>query len=469
MYDLTLATKALLLNNSIKVRESILASGDEQLIAMFQKLVFMKEELLAINRMSQEELSHLDVSLDKFQKDILQLEKKVNEKAGNYTSTEKVTWQSVKSVLKKDEYAVEIIRFHTYHKSFTDSVVYAALILDNEKKKSVDYVLFPNGISMENEYFKYYRNTRTLFVEDTLSYKRYWEPLASKIATNSTVYFSADGIYSLMNPETFRVEEGGAYVIDHYSIHTVTNTKEIVKKINENHSLTKTATIVSNPTFYPEDYLERRYVRTLPGTASEAIEIAKVVDQSYKLDVLQDESAMESLIKQIDNPSILHFATHGYFKPITSSKSISSLSIIQDNSLLKSGLVLNNGGAILDHNNPDNYNTEDGLLTAYEVLNMKLDNTDLVVLSACETGLGTGEIGEGVYGLQKAFLVAGADRVIMSVFKVSDQITVEFMKTYYEQMLLLKDERKALIETKKMVRLAHPDPFYWGSFVMIGQ
>ncbi|MFM7195309.1 MAG: CHAT domain-containing protein, partial [Bacteroidota bacterium] len=106
--------------------------------------------------------------------------------------------------------------------------------------------------------------------------------------------------------------------------------------------------------------------------------------------------------------------------------------------------------------------------TAYEAMSLNLDQTDLVVLSACETGAGEISNGEGVYGLQHAFLVAGAKMLIMSLFKVDDDATQSLIRNFYERWLQTGNMRLSLINAKKDVRKELPDPLDWGSFMMIG-
>jgi CHAT domain-containing protein len=114
-------------------------------------------------------------------------------------------------------------------------------------------------------------------------------------------------------------------------------------------------------------------------------------------------------------------------------------------------------------------NQREGVLTAYEAMSLNLDQTDMVVLSACETGLGEIMVGEGVYGLQRAFQIAGAKVVVMSLFKVSDNVTRELMQTFYEKWLVQNyDKRVAFLESKKEIRKRHPKEKHWGSFVMVG-
>ena len=115
-----------------------------------------------------------------------------------------------------------------------------------------------------------------------------------------------------------------------------------------------------------------------------------------------------------------------------------------------------------------NYNMENGILTAYEAMSLNLDKTDLVVLSACETGLGDLQAGEGVYGLQRAFLVAGAKVLIMSMFKVDDEAAQKLMLKFYQKWLNSNNLRQSFIDAKKELRVEYPEPIYWGAFMMIG-
>jgi len=210
----------------------------------------------------------------------------------------------------------------------------------------------------------------------------------------------------------------------------------------------------------------------LPGTKAEITALNVILeDNGWISDYYLEEYATEENIKKTDNPKILHVATHGFF---TSDKDFEDSNEIgmeeakaSQNPLLRTGLLLSGAGDLLDKTS-FNYNMEGGILTAYEAMNMNLDYTELVVLSACETGLGDVISGEGVYGLQRAFLVAGADALVMSLFKVSDEATQKLMVKFYEKWTLTGEMRNSFIAAKKELRIEYQDPIFWGAFVMIG-
>ena len=138
--------------------------------------------------------------------------------------------------------------------------------------------------------------------------------------------------------------------------------------------------------------------------------------------------------------------------------------------LLRSGVIL--AGAAAVAKNPNDFtNQDDGILTAYEAADLDLSGTGLVVLSACETGLGELLNGQGVYGLQRAFLQAGASSVIMSLWKVNDESTKELMIGFYREWLRHPEGNKqeALRMAQLRLREQYSHPFFWGPFVMVGK
>jgi len=213
----------------------------------------------------------------------------------------------------------------------------------------------------------------------------------------------------------------------------------------------------------------------LPGTKAELDAVTAILKkQGYSVNTLLQKDATENAIKANSNPALLHIATHGYFLKDAQSAGGSVFGVnpenANDNPLLRSGLILANAGNALkgSEEGADLSGDDNGILTAYEAMNLNLDGTRLVTLSACETGLGQVKSGEGVYGLQRAFIVAGAEALIMSLWKVDDEATQALMTNFYTQWAKTGNKQKAFKDAQLQLMTKYPDPYYWGAFVMMG-
>jgi tetratricopeptide (TPR) repeat protein len=225
----------------------------------------------------------------------------------------------------------------------------------------------------------------------------------------------------------------------------------------------------------------RYYFRRLAGTRAEGERIADLLGVQPWI----EGAALEGRLKQqCRSPRVLHLATHGFFlrdqpeDPMQwggdlnlRSSSVMEKTLLSgplpENPLLRSGLALAGANTWLRQGilAPE---AEDGLLTAEDVSGLELLATDLVVLSACESGLGEVRTGEGVFGLQRAFVLAGAKTLVMSLWNVPDEVTCELMAAFYERLLQGRPKANALREAQRQVRNQYPDPYYWGAFVCLG-
>jgi CHAT domain-containing protein len=207
----------------------------------------------------------------------------------------------------------------------------------------------------------------------------------------------------------------------------------------------------------------------LPGTAKEADAVANVF---RGLTVLRGEDATEAAVKALHGPRILHLATHGFFLPDDDRGSAASVPGMTtppttnqagENPLLRSGVVLAGANKLASGN-------EDGILTALEASALDLEGTQLVVLSACETGVGKVTNGDGVYGLRRALVIAGAESLVMSLWQVDDNATKELMIGFYTRLAAGKPPSSALRETQVQLLASdrYKHPYYWASFVPAG-
>lgn len=485
MYDIVLNTKAILLSASIKVRERILASDDQDLKNKFRDWTRKKEEITAAIELGPEERKLAGIDLRKMEVEAEALEIELSKGSEDFklaNEERKINWKSVRDMLEEGEYATEIIRFRYYDKGFSDSVLYAGLVL-NHRSKRPDLVIMEHGRSMESKYINYYRNCIKYQLSDTISYRVFWEPIRNLFEPKSKIYISPDGVFNELNLESLQAPNG-RYVIQDENLDLISNSRDIFSAKNLSAKTAEqrnVAFLLGDPKFYSTEAGSQsgksQSISQLPGTREEVLEINNILKSSrWETQSFTGAEANEEVLKSVKNPRVLHVATHGYFlEDLTQEADNSSFSLINqnkavENPLLRSGLYLNNAGDLVEEAEKNRSpQLGDGVLTAYEAMNLNLNSTDLVVLSACETGRGEVQVGEGVYGLQRAFQIAGAKSVIMSLFKVSDAATQQLMNLFYKNWIGQgMDKRKAFIEAKKELMKTKPQPIYWGSFVMVG-
>ncbi|MTI22990.1 CHAT domain-containing protein [Fulvivirga sp. RKSG066] len=475
VYNNALITKAILLNSSIKIRERITNSNDADLIEKYNMWLDKKEQLTNVLSMSLQQLEENGIVPSVLTHEVEQLEKEISERSELFSQAsedKRILWEDVQKVLKPNEVAIEMVRYRHFDHVFTDSVVYAALYLKNKETQKKPQVTFiDNGEELEGKYFQNYRNSIIFKITDGLSYDTYWQPLKEVVGNYATIYLSADGVYNQINLEAIPTPDG-KYVIDNSNIILVSNTKDIYLNQVRTQLVQdeKVATMFGNPNFYLT--ASRGAIQSLPGTAREVSELKDLLsDRGWNISAYTESEAQEEQIKKLDNPKVFHVATHGFFTPEDehdiSDQVAMSESEAARNPLLRTGLLMTGAGDLLDKS-AFNYNIENGILTAYEAMNLNLDQTELVVLSACETGLGELAVGEGVYGLQRAFLVAGAQTLIMSMFKVDDEATQKLMSKFYKKWIETGNKRQSFIDAKKEIRAEYQEPIYWGAFIMIG-
>jgi CHAT domain-containing protein len=212
---------------------------------------------------------------------------------------------------------------------------------------------------------------------------------------------------------------------------------------------------------------------SLPGAAAEAAALARLLPEAT---LLTESQATENALKQVQSPRILHLATHGFFlsdlepalplNPLAGELMTAARPPVvptTENPLLRSGLAL--AGFNLRQSG-----SEDGVLTALEAAGLDLQGTELVVLSACDTGVGEIANGEGVYGLRRALTIAGARSQLMSLWQVADIGTDALMVDYYHRLLQGEGRSEALRQAQLALRQdpQYCHPYYWAAFIFQG-
>jgi len=479
--NIQLQTKSLLLNSLLKIKNRIYASGDTTSIRLYQDWQDSRDELSIAYSMSVAQRKENNVDIAALEGSIELIEKELSSISEDFVESSKsknsnlYNWKKLKESLQENEVAIETIPFRLYTKSFSDTIWYAFVAV-NKSSKSPEYIIEKNGSDLETKHLKYYRNIMKFEQADNLSYNQFWKPITPLISEKySTIYFAGDGVYNQINLETLK-DDKGEFLIHSKNIVCIGTCRDIINRSNANtknvtaKKAISTITLIGNPTYYSVSPLDEQTVDQLPGSEKEVLKIDSLLTKDKWISTLYlENSATEDTVKSIHNQTVFHISTHGFFWANAKESNSTDISEqVATNPLLESGVLLYNGGELMLTDNINTINKTSGILTAYEAMNLSLDNTELVVLSACETGLGEVKTGEGVYGLQRSFTVAGAKSIIMSLSKVSDEVTIQLMENFYTYWLQSGNKREAFSKAKKELMKTYPNPKYWGAFIMVG-
>lgn len=461
-------TKGILLNNSKQVANNSF-KGNKEAEVLFNTWKQKKKKLAEIFYSS--ELGDLNESIiiDTLIASINGIEKELNKflKTNDKKNKKQLkSWNEVKEKLSKNEAIIEVLRFIDHSIDDQIKVNYAFFII----KKNIDLPIvkiIENAEELESKYLKIYNRCIKNKIVDAYSFDRYFKVLEPELANTKTIYISCDGVYNQINIETIQ-DYNKQYLVNKYNFVRLTNLTDFGAKNKRDLLLSTTlannATLFGNPRFPELDddiiipktdkvniYLNLlREINNLPGTEKEIRNIERILeDNNYKSVVFSEEDASKSNLLHLKSPNILHIATHGFFLSRSSNKKL-------ENPYFRSGLIFAEGSSL-----------QESIVTAYDILDLELSGTQLVILSACETGLGEIMIGEGVYGLQRAFQIAGVKSIIMSLWKIDDATTQLFMSYFYQELIRVEDIHLALYKTKIKIKQQYSDPYFWGSFILV--
>ena len=487
LFSYILFSKSLMLSTSDSFKKAILATGQQQLIDQFNDIQAMQRAIdnqsfgLSMENQPAEQLYDRKNSMERN----LLAEMKIL----GYSINDSISYNDIKRSLKDNEIAIEFVDY--YH--LKDKKTYYVALLAKSAWEHPVYV----RLCTEEELKNLVGNPNVTYSSDDL-YRLLWQPLTEYINEGEKVYFSPSGMLHTIALESLHTPDDSC-LSDKYDFIRLTSTRELCQerqpktyetgavygglqydvdqqRMTEVSAMNKTAS-EDCPVFAlrGEDRGNWNY---LQGTKDEVEHIAGIMRlanigcELFEGDLGNEESFKALSGKNID---IIHLATHGYFLEGEKAdmndfmQSLSPLARQKTDSvidpLLRSGLILSGGNnAWLGKNVPEGI--EDGVLTALEISTMNLSGTDMVVMSACETGLGD-ITSDGVFGLQRAFKMAGVQTLVMSLWKVDDNATSLMMQTFYEHLLSGLSKREAFNFAQAAVRAKYPEPYYWAGFVML--
>ncbi|HEX4878153.1 MAG TPA: tetratricopeptide repeat protein [Chitinophagaceae bacterium] len=510
-YDLQLLLKSLSLASTKNAMDAVRNSSDTTVQILFDKwktnkAVLAKQySLPVIQRM--DDLKNLEEQTENQEKE---LTRKSAEFKNQQQSLE-IKTQNVRGRLKEDEIALEFVRFELLNKEWTDSVIYAAYILTPKDSIPVFVPLFEEkqlqklfdsaGTTANAMVSKFYRgldlgNTGTAASLGKDLYNLVWAPLEPYLKGIKTISYSPAGkLYSI----AFHAlpVDSNTLLMDKYQLNQYTSTRQIaLRKTEQATNAIQSITLFGDAAFTldstaiaksKKDNIAITNIYTpqnrgnrgsswadLPGTAEEVKKIKQLFEQNrISTKTFTQNTASEENLKALTghSPQILHIATHGFFLPEPDKKTKDNISgngnsySLADDPLMRSGLILSGGNYAWSGKTPIE-GVEDGIATAYEISQLNLSNTELVVLSACETALGDVKGSEGVFGLQRAFKMAGVKKMIVSLWQVPDKETAELMTTFYNYWLKGKTVEQAFTQAQAEMRKKY-SPYYWAAFVLV--
>lgn len=473
----------------------------------FQQLRAVHDRLAALYVRSgqpEEEIVALEAQAYELEKSL------VRQNAALRDVLQDINWQMVQGQLTEDAAAIEFVDYSGV--SPDDSLIneYAALLL----LPGTEIPIFI-PLCQEDTLKKVLANSgqatapfiNALYgTKGAQLYQLLWAPIARELQQHSginTIHYAAAGLLHRVNLAAIPTPDEGKVLAQRYELIMLGSTRQLAEqslKISKDASRTAVLfgginygsidalTIVddTNSQFKSninDDYPPQRgydpdngYWQQLSWTEVEVVSAEDLLNsKEYATELRIGDAASEASFKALNDttfsPTILHIATHGFFFPKLDEEPEGEEQLAfrtSKRAMIRSGLVMADGNYAWTNGRPRQEGDEDGILTAFEVSRMDLQNTELVILSACETGLGDIKGREGVYGLQRAFKIAGARYLIMTLWQVPDFETQAFMTTFY---LAWIDEGKTIPEAfraaQMYMRARYKDAHKWAGFVLI--
>lgn len=492
LFDYLLFSKGLLLETSVNYAKSIYDSNNNELIEQFSRLIELRKILGGEKGKSD------DVSIEELQVQATGLERRITtylKENGGYNDGLNYKYQDVAGALKNSEAAIEFVSYHDY---LEDTDYYAALVVKKEWT-SPEFIKICKKPDLE----KYLSISPAMLYGESIAsqeaYSLIWGQIIPLLSDIKTIYYSPAGCLNRLAID--QLYDGKKRFNDYYKALRLTSTRQVCLPTRP---VKYSAAILYGGLFYDEDdatmLAESQNVRGenssptvvfrgfdgsvtrkgweyLPGSLEEVNQISSIISKNRIIcDVYTSGRGNEESFKALSGGkfNILHLATHGFYMTESqaeknrfyTSNPFSNTYISNEVSPLKRSGLLLAGGNKAWRGEPVPTGVEDGVLTAEEIATVDLRNCDVVVLSACETGLG--EItDEGVYGLQRAFKNAGVNTIIMSLWEVDDEATSFMMQSFYRNLLKGMGKNDAFEAAQKDVKKKYTDPRYWAAFIML--
>lgn len=497
-YNWQLQSKGILLALNSEAETIYTNHPDSDIRNLHQRLKQKEAELSAFTDQESFDALTLKNEIDIIRWDLLLAIQQYTDQHG-FAGVNLTEWQEVRNALRPGEVAIEFASGELENEE--NDPTYFALLLRQGNEQPTAVRLF-----RESQLMKLIGGKNEMQIYDDIDLNNrvvqmIIHPLENYLQQGDNVYFAATGaLHQIALENMYYADEQP--LSDRYHLHRVSSTRQLLSRTDHTQLApqdsvmlyggilyeTDNATLKAQSDLYPDQQLARRAVSTadinrgqagfLPGSLREVQYIDSLLDQSaHPKHMLSGTQANEESFKALsghDN-AILHIATHGFFWEKDSAANYRYLSAsVNEESALRNidpmrrcGLLMAGANTALSGRAADlPPGVQDGVLTAQEISLLDLSRTKLVILSACETGIG--ELNsDGVFGLQRAFKRAGVETLIMSLWKVSDKATQLLMTEFYRNWLNGQDKHTAFRSAQDAVRERYEEPTYWAGFIML--
>lgn len=511
--DNTIFSKGFLMNTAARINQ--LSSKDPNLSESINSLRGIRKQLAvayAKPKVEQRNVSKLESKANSIEKKLRRLD------LDFLQSTQQIRWQDLRERLKPNEAAIEFIQFQMPAKENQIITNYAAILLRSDLKspqfinlcKETDLdSLIKSKYKQRQEYINaiyklYNRGAKEVKLINKSLYELIWKPIEPELVGVTKIYYSPGGLIHRINLGAI-LSTKSLTLAEQFQLIELNSTRQLAIQnpftSTNNHATlyggifytipdTAIATMPLNNQQANISFNDTIFSRSagswdfLDGTEQEVNSLNTILTAAgFNVELKTGYNATEESFKEMgalngSSPRVINVATHGFFFPdkkaifqnqamLSDESTVDPEFVISEQPMMRSGLILA-GGNDTWQGKKIQAGKEDGILTAYEISQLNFSNTELVVLSACETGLGDIQGNEGVYGLQRAFKIAGVKYLIMSLWQVPDEETSQFMISFYknwlEQKLNIPDAFRA---AQKAMKERFISPYQWAGFVLI--
>ncbi|WP_462254166.1 CHAT domain-containing protein [Ekhidna sp.] len=475
IFDFQIKTKGFLFNPSQNIQEHVDSSSDLDLKAKYRKWQSDKRLLASYYQMGVQELAQQNINLEFEESRVDRLEKDLESKLANFEETlHKVDkdWKSVQAFVKPGEAIIKLVRIREFKSltqtvetlfGFTDNTRYLAIIFQHGQDEP-SFVMLGSEEETELDHSSRLKNAIINGQEQNVTYNLFWNPIDQKLGDVNVVRVIPDGIFYQVNPNALTTPTN-KNLIDKYFVTYLTASKDLFRP--EVEIFNRKSYLFGNPLYNQNESDDRLNLEDMPESESEIRGIQTVLSEDWHVKSHLKDNANELKIRSAYNPTVLHIDSHAFFND--QSNFIANHSPI-DNPLFRSGIYLAGASETFARymrgirTIPEN----DGILTTYEAMNLDLSKTQLVVLPSCEFGSDLAENNEGIYGLQRAFTVAGARNIITSLMRIDDKISSELMILFYQKLNETNKVMESLKYAQLKMREKYSDPKIWGAFILTG-